>query len=93
MAQVRLTRRAFADLRRLRAWLADKNPRAAGDASEVILSSFDKLADFPELGVQHPTLALRELVIRFGRHGYIARYRIDGDRVVVTRIFHGRERR
>jgi plasmid stabilization system protein ParE len=61
MAQVRLTRRAFADLRRLREWLADKNPHAASGASEAILSSFDKLADFPELGVKHTTLALREL--------------------------------
>jgi plasmid stabilization system protein ParE len=93
MAHVRLTRRAFADLRRLREWLADKNPRAAGEAASAILASIDRLADFPLLGVDRQSLGVRELTIEFGRRGYIARYRVEGDRVYVIRIFHGLEDR
>ncbi len=36
---------------------------------------------------------LRDLQIRFGRYGYVARYGVRGDRVIISRIFHGREDR
>jgi plasmid stabilization system protein ParE len=35
----------------------------------------------------------RELDVKFGSDWYVIRFRIIGERVVVTRIFHGRERR
>jgi plasmid stabilization system protein ParE len=35
----------------------------------------------------------RELVIAFGQRAYIARYRVTGERVVVTRIFRSSEAR
>jgi hypothetical protein len=36
---------------------------------------------------------VRDLVVRFGRDGFVIRYRIWPDKVVVTRIFHGRQKR
>jgi len=36
---------------------------------------------------------LRDLQIRFGAYGYVARYEVDGDLVRISRIFHGREDR
>ena len=35
----------------------------------------------------------RELSVKFGKAGYIVRYRIDPDAVVVARIFHMLEHR
>ncbi len=77
----------------MRRWLADKSPDAAEAAAEAILDGIDKLADFPLMGVRREPLELREIVIEFGRDGYVVRYRADGDWVFVTRIFHGRENR
>lgn len=36
---------------------------------------------------------MRELYIQFGDSGYVVQYRVDGDIVVVARIFHMREAR
>jgi plasmid stabilization system protein ParE len=35
----------------------------------------------------------RELRVRFGRYGYIVRYVLRDEVVVITRVFHGREDR
>ena len=37
--------------------------------------------------------ARRELFTSFGRRGYVLRYMLDGDKVVVIRVWHTRERR
>jgi plasmid stabilization system protein ParE len=93
MARVELTRRAHADLGRLRRWLADKNPEAAERAARAIIDGLMGLGVFPLMGARAASGGGRELAIDFGRDGYVARYRVDGDRVVVTRIFHAREQR
>jgi plasmid stabilization system protein ParE len=36
---------------------------------------------------------IRELVVRFGRDGYVVQYRVDENLVLVTRILHGKEAR
>lgn len=36
---------------------------------------------------------IRELMVRFGAGGYVARYRVMADHVIVLRIFHMREDR
>lgn len=93
MAQVELTRRAFADLGRLHRWLADKNPDAAERASAAIENGLAQLGQYPLMGPESDQSRGRELAIDFGRDGYLVRYRVVGQRVIVTRIFHGRERR
>jgi len=35
----------------------------------------------------------RELLVRFGRHGYVVQYRVEGEEVLVARVFHGLEDR
>jgi plasmid stabilization system protein ParE len=80
------------DVARLRGWLAERSPRAAAGAVEAISSALLMIEDFPEAGpqVEGP---LRELVVRFGRDGFIMRYVVYPEQTVVTRIHHGRERR
>jgi plasmid stabilization system protein ParE len=54
--------------------------------------AIQSLADFPERGRAGPE-SMRELVVPFGRDGYVLRYRLGPELILVTRIFHTRERR
>lgn len=50
MAEVRFSRRALADLAAIHAWLAERNPAAAGRVIAAIEHSVGFLADQPALG-------------------------------------------
>jgi plasmid stabilization system protein ParE len=81
------------DLTRLEDFLATKSPRAATRAAHAISRTVLSLAEMAERGRLDPDGALRELVVRFGRDGYVIQYAIRGDRVLVARILHAREAR
>jgi len=92
MAQVVYTPNAIRNLQRLYQFLSEKNQDAAGRAIRTIRDRAKLLARFPELGrldPEHP--GFRELFITFGAAGYVARYRLDGDLVVVLAVRHMRE--
>jgi plasmid stabilization system protein ParE len=93
MPHITYSPKALADLKRLRAFLEGKNPRAARAASEAITEALNGLTEFPEVG--RPVLidppGLRDLFIEFGNSGYLARYRYDGRAVLVLAVKHGRE--
>jgi plasmid stabilization system protein ParE len=93
MPHITYSSKALADVKRLRAFLEGKNPRAAREASEAITEALNLLIDFPEAG--RPVLidppGLRDLFIEFGNGGYVARYRYNGRAVLVLAVKHGRE--
>ena len=97
MPQVSITRRAWNDFTRLRAFIEEKSPRAAQRAAERITTSIDQLATFPLVGRVCPEESLpagfRELVISFGQDGYVVLYRVDipADTVTIVAIRHQRE--
>jgi plasmid stabilization system protein ParE len=93
MATVEFSPRANADLVRLRAWLAERDADAADRAVRAILDRIDRLERFPRIAPRTKGSELRDLQIRFGAYGYVARYGVVGDRVIISRIFHGREDR
>jgi plasmid stabilization system protein ParE len=76
MPQVRFARHAQADLRRLHDFLVVKNPGAATRARTAIVEAIRLLETQPEIG-RPVEDGFRELVIRFGHRGYLARYRYD----------------
>ena len=84
---------ALRDIRRLHDFLAPKNPAAAVRAVEAIEGAADILADHPGVGrpVKDLPERFRELVIPFGEGGYLARYELDGDAVVIVRVRHQNE--
>lgn len=52
----------------------------------------DLLADFPQLGsVVHGQV--RDKQFQFGRDGFVVRYRLTEDALIVLRIFHSRQDR
>ena len=91
MPQVIFAPAALRDLERLKAFLRPKNPAAARRAAAAIIRTIQTLAVHPEMGRPTGNLDERELLIDFGRDGYVALYRYDGGMVVVLAIRHGRE--
>jgi plasmid stabilization system protein ParE len=93
MAQVEFAPRALADLVRLRAWLSDKNPAADERAAQAIVERIQQLERRPLSAPKIGDTEVRQLRIRFGKYGYVARYAVRGEMTVVARIFHGPEDR
>lgn len=90
MPRVILTPPAHRDLERLRQFLRAKNPQASKRAAKAIKEATKDLALQPE--GYRPIRNMpyhREIVIRFGASGYIARYFFKpGDDVFVLRVKH-----
>ena len=92
MAQVIFSRNAASNIERLHRFLAEKNPDAAARAVNTILDRLAVLARSPRLGPVDPDRPdTRQLFIRFGAAGYVARYSVLGDTVTVLAIRHMRE--
>ena len=92
MAQVVYSRNAASNVERLHRFLAEKNPDAAARAVNTILDRLAILARFPRLGPVDPDRPdRRQLFIKFGSAGYVARYSVLGETVTVLAIRHMRE--
>jgi plasmid stabilization system protein ParE len=83
---------AVANLERAFTFLADSAPEAAIAAVEAIQTAVEMLEHHPLIG-RIVTADLRELVISFGRTGYVALYRFVPSRheVRILAIRHQRE--
>lgn len=92
MAAVVYSARALAHLERAFEFLAGSDPRAALKAATGIQSAVSTLAAHPLLG-RRVEGEIRELVISFGKSGYVALYRFlpHLDVVRVLAIRHQRE--
>ena len=84
---------AVADLVRLRAFIAEKDPSAAARVAAELISRVENIRLFPELG-RNVVLAPEPNVVRdavFGK--YIVRYAAHTEAVVILRIWHHYENR
>lgn len=93
MPRVIFTPAAIRDLERLREFLRPRNPAAAERAANAIIQGIHALEELPHIGrpVDEMPEAFRDWLIDFGDSGYAARYRHDGDTVVVLAIRHQKE--
>lgn len=85
---------ARADIKRLYAFLLERDFDAAEKAVEVIIRTINGLREFPFAARKAPgdNSLLRELVIPFGAGGYIALFEIeDAETVTILAIRHQRE--
>ena len=93
--RVRLTIEALDDLKRLQAFLIEKDPEAAARAVNAIESAFELLEYSPfscRKAWPGDRPLLRELVIPFGSAGYVALFEIDGPgHVTILAVRHQRE--
>jgi plasmid stabilization system protein ParE len=85
---------ALADLDRFATFLHERYPGLAAIVAREIIAKASLLEAQPRLG--YPIAGreeYRQVVLRVLRTRYVFRYRIDGDRIVMLRVFHGREAR
>lgn len=93
MPQVILSPAALRDLKRLREFLHSKSPVVAQRAAQTIRSALAQFGQQPTMGrpVEGLPETFREWVISFGDSGYLARYHLEADTVVILAIRHQRE--
>ena len=90
-----VTGAAAADIERLRTFLLDKNPAAAGRAVAALTSALSSLTNMPNRGRPSGIPGVRELIVPFGQVPYVVRYAhvATESTVIVLRVWHGREDR
>lgn len=84
---------ALRDLERLRRFLRESNSAAARRVGQIILQAAQALGAHPQMGrlIDDMPVEHREWPIDFGDSGYLARYRINGETLVILAIRHQRE--
>jgi toxin ParE1/3/4 len=85
---------ALADLDRFAAFLQDRHPRLAKIVASEIQRKTRIILEHPLIGRPlrgHPHY--RELLLQVLNATYVFRYIVDGERLVMLRVFHSRERR
>lgn len=92
MAEVIYSRHAFSDLERLADFLAKDAPKAAIAAINVIRDGIEILERHPLVG-RPCEEGLRELMISYGKSGYVALYSYEQrqDVVLVLALRHQKE--
>ena len=73
-------------------YLAARAPKAAEKAFDRLFNVIRALGEFPEIG-QAVANGHREMVVRFGKYGFIVRYYVTAETVIVRRVFHGSQER
>ncbi len=84
---------ALADVVQLRRFLTKNNPDAASRAAQVLTKGTAMLLKHPSLGCRREDRTDRELIIPFGKRGYVLRYRQEGTDIVILKIWHSLEKR
>ena len=93
MPHLRWSPPALIDIQRLYRFLSPKNPGAAKRAVQAIRQGVKVLGLQPGIGrpIEDLPEQFREWPIDFGDSGYVARYYIDGDTVIVLAVRHQKE--
>jgi len=85
---------AIADLDRFAHFLQTRFPTMARTVGREIIRKTDLLVDTPEAGRPlSERRNLRQIVVSVLNASYIVQYRLTASRLVILRVFHGRESR
>jgi toxin ParE1/3/4 len=84
--RVTWTRAALADLRSLRAYIAEERPRAARTIAKRIQTVVADLSDYPRMGKAGRIPKTREIVVP--RTPFIMVYRVQQQMVEILRVLH-----
>ena len=83
------SRRARADIRDLKAYIAKDSPYYARRFTERVVATVEKLADFPKIGRPVPEAEGRDDVRELIYQGYRIIYLTQPGRVFIVTIIHG----
>lgn len=87
------SREAVADLVRLRAFIAEKNPAAAARVADELIARIENLRIFPHMGKPVAQAPEPEVVRDMIFGNYIVRYSVHGEALVILRLWHHYEHR
>jgi plasmid stabilization system protein ParE len=88
MTRLLITRRAFRDLAQIWLYIATDSDSAADRVREELISEMKRLAEMPGMGHQRSDVS--NTTYRFWRvYSYIIAYRVQGERLYVSRVLHG----
>ncbi len=83
---------AISDLNECKEFLKSKNPKAAKNAVKRIIEVTKLLLEQPYLGNPIEDMPeFQKINIPFGKYGYVLKYRIDGQKIVILRVWAGRQ--
>jgi addiction module RelE/StbE family toxin len=88
--KIRWSPTAVSDLESIREYIARDSPSAARKVANRIKESVNRLCNFPLSGRAGRVPGTRELVIP--GTSYIAAYILQGDKVQIASVLHGRQR-
>ena len=93
MPQLIWSPQALHDVQRLYRFLAPKNLESAKRAVTAIRQGVNVLSLQPGMGrpVEDMENEFRDCIIDFGDGGYVARYRIDGQQLIILAVRHQKE--
>ena len=93
MPQLIWSPQALLDVQRLYRFLAPKNQDAAKRAATAIRQGVKVLSLQPAMGrpVEDMDDEFRDWIIDFGDSGYVARYRLDSENVIILAVRHQKE--
>lgn len=93
MPQLIWSPQALLDVQRLYRFLAPKNLEAAKRAVTAIRQDVNVLSAQPGMGrpVENMADEFRDWIIDFGDSGYVARYRVDGQHLIILVVRHQKE--
>jgi plasmid stabilization system protein ParE len=85
---------ALADLDRFAEFLQDRHPALSAIVAREIIAKTEILVDHPQLGRAIVGRGeYRQAVLRVLNAAYVFQYRVLDDRIMMLRVFHGREHR
>jgi len=84
---------ALRDIVRLRNFIEPHNLDASRRLAEALKKAASILMEHPAIGKIVEGRQEREIFVPFGQRGYAMRYRVQDDKVVILRIWHGLEDR
>ena len=90
------SREARGDFVRLRAFIAEHGPAAAERAARRLIQGIERLVRYPRLGKRvdiAPDQIAPEEIRDWLVGDYVVRYLIANDRIIVLRLWHGKENR
>ena len=93
MPRVIWSQAALLDVQRLYSFLAPKNLDAAKRAVKAVRTGFNVLQLQSAIGrpIEDMPTEFREWIIDFGDSGYVVRYRIDSELVIILAVRHQKE--
>ena len=93
MPQLIWSPQALHDVQRLYRFLASKNLESAKRAVTAIRQGVNVLSLQPGMGrpVEDMENEFRDWIIDFGDGGYVSRYRIDGQQLIILAVRHRKE--